>query len=46
MDFPTTVSRQPSSDGTITLDRSVRDVTGRAIDDAVKMDNQGGRLAV
>ena len=36
MDFPTTVSRQPSSDGTITLDRSVRDVTGRAINDAVK----------
>ena len=36
MDFPTTVSRHASSDGTITLDRSVRDVTGRAINDAVK----------
>ena len=35
MDFPTTVSRQASSDGSVTLDRSVRDVTGGAIDDVV-----------
>ena len=35
MDFPTTVSRQASSDGSMTLDRSVRNVTGGAIDDAV-----------
>ena len=35
MEFPTTVSREVSSDGTTTLERSVRDVTGGAIDDAV-----------
>ena len=35
MEFPTTVSREVSSDGTTTLDRSLRDVTGGAIDDAV-----------
>ena len=35
MDFPTTVSSQASSDGSIVLDRSVRDVTGKAVDDAV-----------
>ncbi len=35
MSYPTTVSTETSSDGSITLDRSVRDVTGRAIDDAV-----------
>ena len=35
VDFPTTVSSQISSDGSIVLDRSVRDVTGQTIDDAV-----------
>ena len=35
MGFPTTVSRQPSSDGSIILERSLRDVTAGAIDDAV-----------
>ena len=35
MEFPTTVSRELSSDGTTTLERSVRDVTGGAIDDVV-----------
>ena len=35
MEFPTTVSREISSDGSTTLERSVRDVTGGAIDDAV-----------
>ena len=35
MEFPTTVSREVSSDGSTTLERSVRDVTGGAIDDAV-----------
>ena len=35
MEFPTTVSREPSSDGSTTLERSVRDVTGGAIDDVV-----------
>ncbi len=35
MGYPTTVSTETSSDGSITLDRSVRDVTGRAVDDAV-----------
>ena len=35
MEFPTTVSHQPSSDGSIILERSLRDVTGGAIDDAV-----------
>ena len=36
MGFPTTVSQQTSSDGSVSLDRSVRDVTSRSIDDAVK----------
>ena len=35
MGFPTTVSHQPSSDGSIILERSLRDVTAGAIDDAV-----------
>ena len=35
MEFPTTVSHEISSDGSTTLERSVRDVTGGAIDDAV-----------
>ena len=35
MEFPTTVSRELSSDGSMTLERSLRDVTGGAIDDAV-----------
>ena len=35
MDFPTTVSRQPSSDGSIILEKSLRDVTSNAIDDGV-----------
>ena len=35
MEFPTTVSRELSSDGSMSLERSVRDVTGGAIDDAV-----------
>ena len=35
MGFPTTVSTQASSDGFVTLDRTVRDVTSNGIDDAV-----------
>ena len=35
MGFPTTVSSQTSSDGFVTLDRTVRDVTSNGIDDAV-----------
>ena len=35
MEFPTTVSRQPSSDGSIMLEKSLRDVTSNAIDDGV-----------
>ena len=35
MDFPTTVSQRTSTDGSVTLDRSVRDVTSEAIDDTV-----------
>ena len=35
MGFPTTVSHQTSSDGSIILERSLRDVTAGAIDDAV-----------
>ncbi len=35
MDFPTTVSTQTSSDGFVTLDRTVRDVTSNGIDDVV-----------
>ncbi len=35
MEFPTTVSRELSSDGSMTLERSLRDVTGGAIDDVV-----------
>ncbi len=35
MEFPTTVAHQPSSDGSIIFERSLRDVTGGAIDDAV-----------
>ncbi len=42
MGFPTTVSRQPSTDGFLTLERSVRDVTGGAIDDAVDWMNTAG----
>ena len=34
--FPTTVSREVATDGSFTLDRSVRDVAGDAIDDVVK----------
>ena len=33
MGFPTTVSSQQSSDGSLTLDETLRDVTSRAIDD-------------
>ncbi len=33
MEFPTTVARTTSSDGTATFDRSLRNVTGSAIDD-------------
>ncbi|MDD9994902.1 MAG: hypothetical protein OXS35_04035, partial [Dehalococcoidia bacterium] len=36
MGFPTTVSSQTSSDGLVTLDRTVRDVTSKGIDDAVQ----------
>ena len=35
MGFPTTVSRQTSSDGLLTLERTVRDVASGAIDDTV-----------
>ncbi len=35
MDFPTTVSTEQSVDGAVTLDKSVRDVTSEAIDEAV-----------
>ena len=35
MSFPTTVSQEASTDGSVTLDRSVRDVASEAIDDAV-----------
>ena len=35
MGFPTTISQQASTDGSVTLDRSVRDVTSEAIDDTV-----------
>ena len=34
MGFPTTISSQPSSDGSLNLDESIRDVSSRAIDDA------------
>ena len=36
MGFPTTVSQETSSDGSLTLDRTVRDVAGGAIDDSVQ----------
>lgn len=36
MGFPTTVSSKTSSDGFVTLDRTVRDVTSNGIDDAVE----------
>ena len=35
MGFPTTVSHRISTDGSVTLDRTARNVTGDAIDDAV-----------
>ena len=35
MDFPTKVSQRTSTDGSITLDRTARDVASDAIDDAV-----------
>ena len=35
MDFPTKVSQRTSTDGSVTLDRTVRDVASDAIDDAV-----------
>ncbi len=35
MGFPTTISQEPSSDGSVILDRSVRDVASNAIDDTV-----------
>ena len=35
MGFPTTISQEPSSDGSVILDRSVRDVASDAIDDTV-----------
>ena len=35
MGFPTTVSHRLSTDGSVTLDRTARNVTGDAIDDAV-----------
>ena len=42
MDFPTTVSQETSTDGSVTLDRSVRDVTSEAIDDVVSwLTNEG-----
>ena len=36
MGFPTTVSHETSSDGSLTLDRTVRDVAGGTIDDSVQ----------
>ena len=36
MGFPTTISQETSTDGSVTLDRTVRDVTSEAIDDAVR----------
>ena len=45
MDFPTTVSERPSSDGSLTLKESVRDVSSKAIDDAVEwMTREGAWL--
>ena len=45
MGFPTTVSHETSSDGSITLERSVRDVAGGAIDDSVQwMTKEGAWL--
>ena len=35
MDFPTKVSERTSTDGSVTLDRTARDVTSEAIDDVV-----------
>ena len=45
MGFPTTVSHETSSDGSITLERTVRDVAGGAIDDSVQwMTKEGAWL--
>ena len=35
MGFPTTISQETSSDGSVSLDRTVRDVTSESIDDTV-----------
>ena len=43
MEFPTTVARTTSSDGTTTFDRSLRDVTGSAIDVGATWLTQEGR---
>ena len=45
MDFPTTVSRHTSTDGSVTLTETVRDVASGAIDDAVEwMTKEGAWL--
>ena len=45
MDFPTTVSQETSSDGSLTLDRTVRHVASGAIDDSVNwMTKEGAWL--
>ena len=45
MGFPTTVSHETSSDGSITLERTVRDIAGGAIDDSVQwMTKEGAWL--
>ena len=45
MEYPTTVSHQTSSDGSLTLERTVRHVASGAIDDSVQwMTNEGAWL--
>ena len=45
MDFPTTVSQRTSTDGSVTLDRTVRQVTSEAIDETVSwMTREGSWL--
>ena len=44
MDFPTKVSQRTSTDGSVTLDRTARDVASDAIDDAVGWMTEGAWL--